>query len=403
MKTGVRLVGSFGVAATLLLLTPVAWAQQPPPGDPIDWQYAQTLHQKEQQGAPITDEEKACLDKAKAAIAAGRGPGRNAGARSEAGRAAQNSPTPLGNVPPATPSTGLIPLNEMTAQDTYKGEDGGLYGGGKNDPPEPHARAALAASARVKPLDADGKPSANGKIVLLSVGMSNTANEFGRFMRSAQDDPQRNPNVVVVNGALGGMTANCWATSDSRVWPEVENRLKAAGVTAKQVQAIWMKHACGGPFHLGEFPGHAQRLKEFLVQDINQTLLHYPNVRIIYASSRIYGGYATSALNPEPYAYESAFAVRWVIQDQIKGVSDLNCDPSKGEVKTPVLLWGPYLWADGTTPRKSDGLVYRQDDLGPDGTHPSPTGQEKVVKLLTDFFKTDQTAKSWYLKPNVKP
>jgi len=222
-------------------------------------------------------------------------------------------------------------------------------------------------------------------------------------MRSAQDDPQRNPNVVVVNGALGSMTANCWATSDSRVWPEVENRLKAAGVTAKQVQAVWMKHACGGPFHLGEFPGHAQRLKEFLAQDINQTLQHYPNVRIIYASSRIYGGYATRALNPEPYAYESAFAVRWVIQDQIKGVPDLNCDPSKGEVKAPVLLWGPYLWADGIMPRKSDGLVYRQEDLGPDGTHPSPAGQDKVVKLLTDFFKTDPTAKSWYLKPDAKP
>ena len=31
---------------------------------------------------------------------------------------------------------------EMTAQDKYKGEDGGLYGGGKNEPPEAHRAAA---------------------------------------------------------------------------------------------------------------------------------------------------------------------------------------------------------------------------------------------------------------------
>jgi hypothetical protein len=38
-----------------------------------------------------------------------------------------------------------------------------------------------------------------------------------------------------------------------------------------------------------------------------------------YLDSRIYGGYATTALNPEPYTYEGAFLVRWLIQDQLKG------------------------------------------------------------------------------------
>src|SRR5262249_60110349 len=32
-------------------------------------------------------------------------------------------------------SVGLKPLTEMTAADRYKGEDGGLYGGGRNQPP----------------------------------------------------------------------------------------------------------------------------------------------------------------------------------------------------------------------------------------------------------------------------
>ena len=51
---------------------------------------------------------------------------------------------------------------------------------------------------------------------------------------------------------------------------------------------------------------------------------HFPNLRIAYLSSRVYGGYATVPLNPEPYAYEGAFAVRWLILDQLAGKPELN-------------------------------------------------------------------------------
>jgi hypothetical protein len=50
--------------------------------------------------------------------------------------------------------------------------------------------------------------------------------------------------------------------------------------------------------------------------------------------------------------------VRWLIQDQIEGDAALNYDASRGPVKAPLLMWGHYLWADGTTPRQSDGLVW---------------------------------------------
>src|SRR5208337_3736325 len=103
-------------------------------------------------------------------------------------------------------------------------------------------------------------------------------------------------------------------------------------------------------------------------------------------------------LNPEPYAYESAFAVRWLIEDQIGGKRHLNCDPDRGEVTAPLLLWGPYLWADGVKGRKVDDLIWKREDLGGDGTHPSPSGQRKVAGLLLCFFKTDATAKPWFVK-----
>jgi hypothetical protein len=133
------------------------------------------------------------------------------------------------------------------------------------------------------------------------------------------------------------------------------------------------------------------------VTALNRLKARYPNLRLAYLSSRIYAGYATTALNAEPYAYESAFAVRWLIQAQIKGDPRLNYLPERGEVKAPLLLWGPYLWGDGVRPRKADGLVWRREDLGPDGTHPSDSGRQKVAELLLAFFKTDPTARPWFL------
>jgi len=124
----------------------------------------------------------------------------------------------------------------------------------------------------------------------------------------------------------------------------------------------------------------------------------FPNLRIAYLSSRIYGGHATNNLNPEPFAYESAFAVRWLIQDQVKGDSALNFNAEQGEIKAPLLLWGPYLWADGTHPRKVDKLSYGREDFASDGTHPSQSGKEKVAGLLLDFLKNDALAKSWFVQ-----
>jgi hypothetical protein len=106
-------------------------------------------------------------------------------------------------------------------------------------------------------------------------------------------------------------------------------------------------------------------------------------------------------LNDEESTYLSAFAVRRLIRDQIEGKSGLNPDPGKGEVKAPLMLWGPYLWADGVKGRKADGLVWRREDLAGDGTHPSDDGQRKVAELLLNFFKTDPTAKGWFLKPTA--
>lgn len=341
----------------------------------IDWTCAGELHQRAQRGEKLTSEEQAYYERAKAA-------------RSKAGQSAPNSqPRWTGHIAPLT--------EQGTAK--YKGEDGGLYGEGKNEPPTAHFAAAQREAAKIQPLDTDGKTAKDGKSVLLSVGMSNTTQEFSRFKQNADRDPARSPQIVIVDGAQAGETGMRWADTKTPLWTEVENRLLRAGVSAQQVQVIWMKQAEAGPANLGEFPRHALMLKTNLVMSLHNLKAQFPNLRIAYLSNRTYAGYATTGLNPEPFAFENAFSVRWLIQDQIAGKSELNFDPTRGLVKSPLLLWGPYLWADGTTPRKTDGFFYREEDFGGDGTHPSNSGQQKVAELLLKFFKGDPTAK-WYRK-----
>jgi hypothetical protein len=84
--------------------------------------------------------------------------------------------------------TGMVPLTEM-GQELYKGQKGGLYGQGLNTPQEAHQAAVEGQSSLIVPLDPNGQPSPTGKVVLISLGMSNTTQEFSVFKKLADADP----------------------------------------------------------------------------------------------------------------------------------------------------------------------------------------------------------------------
>jgi hypothetical protein len=287
----------------------------------------------------------------------------------------------------------MVPVTDL-GPETYQGYPGGLYPGGANMRPGSHDAAGLAEAAQVVPRNAAGFPDPNGKIVLLSIGMSNASQEFSTFLPIANADPAKSPAVVLVNGAQGGQTAAIIANPTATFWTVVDQRLALAGVTSAQVQAVWFKEANAGPTQA--FPGHALTLKAQFAVIMGILRARYPNARLCYASSRTYAGYASVSLNPEPWAYESAFAVKWLIEAQLNGVPTLNFDPANGLVLSPWIAWGPYTWADGLVPR-SDGLVWACADFQSDGTHPSSSGALKVANRLLEFLKTDATAKSWFL------
>jgi hypothetical protein len=391
--TPIRITIAIIVMALAATALPRRTTAAPADDAAIDWDRARALHRREQGGEKLCPEEQAYLDRAKAARQARPGPGRR---NQQAGQPQR----PQAAQPPRE-FTGLVPLWQRSDQ-KYKGHDLGLYFEAQNQPPAQHLQRAMQAAARVGPLDSEGKPDPqHGRYVLMSIGMSNTTQEFSRFVEIANKDSAKSHSLVIVDAAQGGQDAADWAAASSqrgaRVWQTAEQRLKAANVNAKQVQVLWIKQALKGPQRLGAFPRHAQELQKHLASIVILAKERFPNLQLVYLSSRTYAGWATTALNPEPYAYESAYSVRWLIQSQITGKNaELAYD------KAPVLLWGPYLWTDGTKGRDQDTLVWEKRDTAADGTHPSQSGREKIAQLLLSFFNTDPTAAPWF-KAATKP
>jgi hypothetical protein len=270
-------------------------------------------------------------------------------------------------------TTGLVPLTDMGRR-RYRGQRGGLYPFGRNRPSPAYQRQGLTAARRVRPVD--------GKIVVLSIGMSNTTREFSDFKSRADRDPVKSGFVELVDGAEAGWDAQKIKSAASPYWQLVDDRLNESNSYPDQVQVIWLKQAITGDDR--PFPQDARALHANLKAIVRILRARFVNLRLVYLSSRTYAGYAITARSPEPQAYDSAFAVRWLIRDRMQK-----------KASGPWIGWGPYLWTDGMKGRR-DGLTWACEDVDDDGTHPSKTGTQKVSTLLLDFFKSDAATRLWF-------
>jgi hypothetical protein len=295
---------------------------------------------------------------------------------------------------------GLPPINDL-GTGFYRGEQGGLYPGGMNVRPATHNADGLAIANAIVPLNASGvQDNVNGSIVFLSVGLSNTQQEYDSFEQMAEALPNKNSALKVVNGAQGGQEINTIIDPNAQFWTNITGILASEGLTNLQVQVIWYKEAEFQPAANApdtSFSGYVEGLKEKFKTTMNIIHDKFPNAKLCYVASRIYGGYDVTGGNPEPFAYYTGWAVKKLIEEQING--DVDLAYSGSDPKSPWLSWGVYLWADGLRPR-SDGLTWIcPDDYKPDGRHPSdPIGREKVANLLMDFFLVDETTTPWFLQ-----
>jgi len=345
-----------------------------------------------------------------------------------------------------TVATNALPIDlmDMTSSQNYLGFQGGLYEGVKNTPPPDHDTAGTAAAAQIQARDQSGTPSVSGAIVFLGIGMSNASEEFSSFASKAMDPNTSGVNhttLAVENGASGAATACYWTVAQGQIttnvcpdakgvltdnqYDRVRDSVLATATTApsakpgcggppnptpclteEQVQVLWIKNANPRPGVANERTlcdasvsgcvndtfTEAILYESQLGQIIRAAKSRYPHLQQVFLSTRIYAGYATDGLNPEPYAYEYGFSAQKLIEAQVLQERGGSQDPVAGNMSytngtAAWTAWGTYLWANGTIAR-SDGTTWLSSDFQSDGTHPNATGTAKVVTLLMNFYTT---------------
>jgi Putative Ig domain/Abnormal spindle-like microcephaly-assoc'd, ASPM-SPD-2-Hydin len=294
-------------------------------------------------------------------------------------------------------TTPIVPLTDL-GTGTYLGTQGGLYLDGSNVMPSAHDADGLNFAQDVVPRDPSGFPSSTGKIGVLSIGMSIAYDNFQTFTIDAAADPSVSPAVVMVPGAQPRVGAKDWAELTFPAWNAIlDYFLPQTGLTSRQVQVAWVEAVDSQPS--GSFPADMTSLQSHLESTAQNLHKLFPNLKLAFFNSREYGGYSnglpgSGTNDPEPYAYESAYAVRGMIQDQINGVSSMSY------ANAPWVAWGPYTWANGLIAR-GDGLVWTCQNFEADGTHTSQPGggTEKVANQMMNFFKTTDVTMPWFLAP----
>lgn len=315
---------------------------------------------------------------------------------------------------PAAPQLSLYDLGVGT----YKTFQGGLYSGGANQRPAAHEAAGSAIASAIGPLDVNGNPSPNGRIVLISIGISNMTQEW---RVGANNDPSSaslaftakvaplqasgvvNQRMLIVDGAKGPFGADMWGAEPPDLaadpWLHALTRLQFSQSSREQVQIACVKAGHPGPTTCiandGSTLGDAGLLAQHFAGIARNLRIVFPNIKLVYFVSRSYGGYASSG-NREPFAFEQGFGVKWAVESQITANNTFGDLTFLGpNAVAPWISWGPYLWANGTTPNGL-GMTWEITDFVADQIHPSASGVDKASTAFLDFFLSDSTTRPWF-------
>ena len=248
-------------------------------------------------------------------------------------------------------------LTDYQPGQMYLGVFPGFLYDNSNAPPSDHDEEGRLAAAQVQPLDSKGHRSAQGKIVVVGIGMSNWTIELcaGAPSRSGCT-PQsfisieganslvNKDTLVVVDCAIPRQVAKTWLDDSYLNYSACQNTLERMGLTESQVQVVLYKDANASPklsltsttLCATDFTTDACVYERYLGQTARYLKKRYRNIQQMFLHSRIYAGYAEAgSLNPEPFAYEYGFATKWFVNAQIVQIRSGVIDPVAGDSKIP--------------------------------------------------------------------
>jgi len=298
---------------------------------------------------------------------------------------------------------GKTPLIDLTGG-FFNGVQGGLYPGGTNERPEAHLSQCIDKVLQIQPLDINGVPSENGKVVMVGIGASNPMTEFQKFIELSSAYAPVNDNLSIVNACLGGQGIQKMFNISDNYWTGVLGKLDSEGFSPEQVQVIWIEQDNTNSFDT-TFPSAPNALADDfqLLLVVIKTL--FPNVQITYVTARAYAGYADpidigiSGGLLYPRDYLNGWALKFLVEKIITHAPGYESAGPSAQV--PLVTWGSYHWTDGSTPRLDGLYLDCEIDVSPDGLHLAGPGETKMGQQLFNFFSTDTTAMYWYLEPKL--
>jgi hypothetical protein len=329
---------------------------------------------------------------------------------------AETGSAPAGTAIPMAFSA--TPIHELTT--AWFGLPGYYYDG-SNTPPPAHADLGALLTKAIEPVATDGSPldpALGGRTVFLSMGFSNTngkwclrgsvdgvtCNAWSFMGRWRANSLMRQPGdgLQVFNGTTKGGTTPKWDDPADQEYENIAMALAAQGLSPYQVQVMYVEIVNPNP--MISLPDPNADMYRLIVGGGNQMRamkVRYPNLLMAFVSPRDYAGYSKGTLSREPFAYESAFAVKWLIQAQITQLATGVIDSLAGDLSlavAPWLTWGPYTWAT-STPR-GDGLFWNPSHYDAnDGVHFSKSGEIKAANFMIGWFASSPFSACWLLRP----
>lgn len=290
-----------------------------------------------------------------------------------------------------------IPINDLGAG-TFMGKVGGLYPGGVNAPFGTYANDLMAFAKDIKPLNSAGEPATNGVVGFIAIGGSTCGKMMSALTDKTVGNSLTNSKLKMANctNGEGSASLNSLMNSNDTIWPIIMNKLSRRKLTVSQVQVIYLE--TDDSVQISGFPDRPLRAKQDYVQTLKMFKAKFPNVKLVYVLGRTTTFLARKKKlihNVEPNPYYNGWACKWLIEDQMNGVPGTHYKGASAEL--PMVTWGWYQWAYGTSQPRNDGFTWEASDTE-DGLHATPTGSDTLSKYFQNFLLTDIYAKNWYGK-----